>query len=224
MTTVRKSFIVASGALLALGLMTHRVRADYFSSDTRLPSPTYRSTAPVIYETAGGQYRINSFFDVFADFVRVPPPAPGTSEVHSFFDVFTELSFEVPGSPVAIRESPTKQTLRLNGLPPGEPVLMEILEDLDLSSVLPPNVLIRESPTLASTGQTTYTPLGNGVYRIDSFFDVFTELSLDGGQSWTPGSPLHLEGGVPEPSTLILVGLGLFGCTATTLRRARRGR
>src|SRR6185369_7648226 len=27
----------------------------------------------------------------------------------------------------------------------------------------------------------------DGRYRIESFFDVFTELSIDGGQSWMPG-------------------------------------
>ena len=40
--------------------------------------------------------------------------------------------------------------------------------------------------------------MASTVFRIDSFFDVFTELTLDGGQSWTPGgSPMHLTG-VPE--------------------------
>lgn len=40
---------------------------------------------------------------------------------------------------------------------------------------------IRESPTLPSQGQTTITDLGGGQWHIDSFFDVFTELSVDGG-------------------------------------------
>ncbi len=43
------------------------------------------------------------------------------------------------------------------------------------------NVEIRESPTHASTGQTIITDLGGGLFQIDSFFDVFTELSVDGG-------------------------------------------
>ncbi len=40
---------------------------------------------------------------------------------------------------------------------------------------------IRESPSLPSTGQTSITDLGGGLWQIDSFFDVFTELSVDGG-------------------------------------------
>jgi hypothetical protein len=70
------------------------------------------------------------------------------------------------------------------------------------------NILIRESPTLASTGETTITDIGSGMYRIDSFFDVFTELSIDGGQTWIPGdSPMRLEL-IPEPATILLLGLG----------------
>src|SRR5438309_1005328 len=48
-------------------------------------------------------------------------------------------------------------------------------------------IMIRESPTLASTGRTTITDVGSGtnrLYRIDSFFDVNTELSMNGGTNW----------------------------------------
>jgi hypothetical protein len=40
---------------------------------------------------------------------------------------------------------------------------------------------LRESPVENSFGQTTVTDLGGGVYEIDSFFDIFTELSVAGG-------------------------------------------
>ncbi len=82
-------------------------------------------------------------------------------------------------------------------------------------------VLVRESPTLASTGSTRITDLGAGLYQIDSFFDVFTELSLDGGASWIPSStgPAHvtLEPLVPEPGALALLAAGLL-----VLRLSRR--
>lgn len=52
---------------------------------------------------------------------------------------------------------------------------------------LPPGVMIRESPTLASAGGITLTP-SNGVYQIQSFFDLWTEMSVDGGQTWMPGA------------------------------------
>src|SRR5439155_16269437 len=51
---------------------------------------------------------------------------------------------------------------------------------------LPNGILIRESPTLPSRGGTAIDQLSDGSYRIGSFFDIFTEVSTDGGQSWTP--------------------------------------
>jgi hypothetical protein len=43
--------------------------------------------------------------------------------------------------------------------------------------------MLRESPTLQSLGRHTIRPDPRG-YRISSFFDVFLELSTDGGVNW----------------------------------------
>lgn len=69
-------------------------------------------------------------------------------------------------------------------------------------------VMIREDPNRASPGSTDITDLGGGLYHIDSFFDVFTEFSVDGGQTWIAsdyGTRMFL---VPEPATLALLLLG----------------
>ena len=83
-------------------------------------------------------------------------------------------------------------------------------------------LLIRESPTLASLGQTSIIALGGGQFQISSFFDVFTELSIDGGATWVPDSSgperITLMGPVPEPSAYALAGLAA-GLLA--LKRAR---
>jgi hypothetical protein len=69
-------------------------------------------------------------------------------------------------------------------------------------SGLPGGVMIRESPTLASTGHHKSRTVPSGTVYVDSFFDVFTELSVDGGATWLPGSvPTHLE--LAEPPAVI---------------------
>ena len=45
--------------------------------------------------------------------------------------------------------------------------------------------MVRESPSLASLGRTSVRTDSTG-YQISSFFDIFTEVSLDGGQTWSP--------------------------------------
>ena len=58
---------------------------------------------------------------------------------------------------------------------------------------------------------------GGGGYQIDSFFDVFTELSVDGGQSFVPAfNPTHLVSSqtiVPEPATWTLAVMVLAVCS-----------
>ncbi|MHC4697218.1 MAG: hypothetical protein ACYTFA_10780 [Planctomycetota bacterium] len=66
---------------------------------------------------------------------------------------------------------------------------------------------IRESPSLASTGQTTITDLGGGLYQVDSFFDVFTELSVDGG-------PFDPQTDGPGRMVLVPVNQGVCECVA----------
>ena len=84
---------------------------------------------------------------------------------------------------------------------------------LDLSGG---GIMVRESPTLASLGQTSIADIGGGMFKIDSFFDVFTELSLDGGTTWSPSTGSHRVELVPEPASLALLALGL--CTLGVVR------
>jgi hypothetical protein len=89
--------------------------------------------------------------------------------------------------------------------------------------------MIRESPTKTSPGQTTITDLGGGQFGIDSFFDVFTELSLDGGQTWIPSETstrFDLQGqGVPETGgtfVLLLISASVLGLCQIRNQFSRR--
>lgn len=102
--------------------------------------------------------------------------------------------------------------------------------DLQGTSPLGP-FMIRESPTRQSLGRTTITDIGGGLYHIDSFFDVFTELSIDGGVTWMEGtdemgapSAGHVElfehgTVIPEPTSMSLLAAGLVGMMGFIRRR-----
>lgn len=63
---------------------------------------------------------------------------------------------------------------------------------LSLVSVADPMLRVRESPTVASAGMMTMTSDGGAGGTFDSFFDIFFEVSLDGGANWVPQGPLRL--------------------------------
>ena len=69
------------------------------------------------------------------------------------------------------------------------------------------NIQIRESPTLSSLGLTDIANLGGGLYQIDSFFDVFTEMSVDGGP-WMPQTN--------DPVRIVLVSAATVPVQPTT--------
>jgi hypothetical protein len=86
-------------------------------------------------------------------------------------------------------------------------------------------LMIRESPTLISPGRNTISDLGGGQFMMDSFFDVFTELSVDGGKAWYPSTGstrFQLPTEIPEPASLPLTASGL--ALALAILRERRMR
>ncbi len=66
----------------------------------------------------------------------------------------------------------------------GTRVLDAELTALDLRGPgMPEGVLVRESPTKPSTGRYVITSVRHG-YRVEGAYDVWLDLSLDGGRSW----------------------------------------
>jgi hypothetical protein len=75
-------------------------------------------------------------------------------------------------------------------------------------------------PSQQSVGITTVTKFGDK-FLITSFFDIFGELSIDGGP-FVPGPERHLDlGSAPEPAS---AGLGLAGCMTVGILIWRRRR
>ena len=117
-----------------------------------------------------------------------PPPGCGGT-----LDTFNStVQFDVamaPGQPFHHVSAPARVQVCVTQTSPAgtEPRVFQT-EMLQLNingGSLPPGLMIRESPTKASTGQTTIRAVEGG-YMINSFFDIFTEVSLDFGAHWTP--------------------------------------
>lgn len=152
--------------------------------------------------SAGFSGPLDSFFDVFVS-VDLLPLGPGIHNATGLGTVSSTLRIPVIGNGVVLH-SPDSSDGTTDNAFNTEMLSMNLFGS---------GVMLRESPTLASTGRGTLTPDG---YYIASFFDVFVEISVDGGQNWTPGNqPVHLSlTNVPEAgSTLVLlsISLGLLG-------------
>ena len=138
-----------------------------------------------------------------------PPPPPGPGQTHSFsskVDFKLAMGANQPFQQMTADADCTVQ-ITYAGTNGNEQIYQTEMVALNLhGGTLPPGVLLRESPTLTSTGETRINPTAGG-YMISSFFDVFTELSSDGGQTWSPsGTPghmeLHIDPGIP-PTLLV---------------------
>jgi len=154
----------------------------------------------------------------------LPPPGPGGSTTHTFGSMVT---FEVSpngGMTFFPQQAPATVTVRVDFSSQSGATRFfntEMLQ-LDISGgTLPSNILLRESPSLPSPGQTTITTIPGG-FDITSVFNLQLELSTNGGETWVP----QLDGPItvilvaaPEPSTLFLLGFGLISLAALGRQR-----
>ena len=120
-------------------------------------------------------------------------PAPITTPVNLTGPVTTRVSGKVGET------TGTFQT---------EMVSMDLNGIVDLPGQGQTVLSIREDVQLDSGGVTTIRDLPDGTFHIDSFFDVFTELSIDGGRTWSPATdaaPVHLH---EDPERILVSGVG----------------
>ncbi|HEY2954792.1 MAG TPA: hypothetical protein VGK89_06050 [Candidatus Eisenbacteria bacterium] len=131
------------------------------------------------------------------------PPGPGGT-IESFFDVFFKIELDSIGHNQPYQGTGHgRMRLHYNHDNGGDTRYFDTeMVSMDLSGgTLPPYTLVRESPKQPSVGTTTIQSLPGGQFKIDSFFDVFVELSVDGGQSWQPASAPMTETLGPDQPT-----------------------
>jgi len=175
-------------ALFLLGALASPAAAQYCDSSNSCffpPGPcAYLGTGFVTF--SNGWQLTYLDFENSLDCDPLPPLGGSTNQAdHSTFVLKL-----VNGGSTAQASGNALMTMHLFGVPPSvnpREVDLELLA-LDLTGSFPAGMMLRESPTLASPGHMQQTDLGSGTYHVTSFFDVFFELSLDGGQSWSPAS------------------------------------
>ena len=143
----------------------------------------------------------------------------GTWAVDGFFDVSYSIALQQGADPFV--EYSGLSTAHIVGTAPGgsEPRQFSTWRflSLNLSGVLDgvTPFMIRESPTLASTGRTKIKALSGGQFHINSFFKVATEMSLDGGLTSAHGCARTIHRPAGRASSFLLLLAPVAGSDKT---------
>ena len=150
----------------------------------------------------------NVFHRNFLD--HFTPPPLGGSDTHTFGSTVEFDLSQDGGHTFTHASAPATVTVTITGRTNYDGYT--VYYDTEMTQLhasgggLPPGIEIRESPTKASLGRTTTTGGGGGGggggYQIDSFFDVYTEITT-GGSSWQPTTSGPAEV-ILEPETIVV--------------------
>ncbi|MDD5065048.1 MAG: PEP-CTERM sorting domain-containing protein [Phycisphaerae bacterium] len=179
------------------------------------PNVAYRSEEGVIYYPFVGI----SLSDItHGSFTNISRSYIGGDEIE-YFDSVVTAAVDISGIgnfPAVLAGPVTAQVYSKTSGQTGT-FQTEIISMTMSGNVGGVNVMVRESPTLSSSGQTSIEMSSSGWY-IGSFFDVYTELSIDGGQTWVPSEESCRMVLVPEPATICLLVFGGLGILARKRR------
>lgn len=179
------------------------------------------SSQPIIVgdpDPRDGAFQIDSFFDIAYEVNATDSTGTSTFNVDSFFDIAYSM-LVIPGPPEILPNGDESRTfdteilsMDLSGVSP-----IDLFGDPDFDFAIQ---LLPGSPS-APDGHVTVlkspAPGGGDTFNVDSFFDVFVEISVNGGPlvSSTQDSQLRFQAQgsftTPEPSSLLLGALASMG-------------
>ncbi len=192
--TIRRrlwAFLVPCWVGVALGQVVSAPPAGVVSSNDALPPREGAYHGGGVHVFLDGQ--IAATCSSHGGFSRsVPAPArPGSTVVADYSATFVgELTLVPPAAPRRTvhplrAQARMTERIRLAEAQGATRVFDTEMVTLDIRGRgLPDGVLLRESPAARSTGRTTVTTLARDRYQIDSFYDIWLEVSLDGGRTW----------------------------------------
>ncbi|MDB6035833.1 MAG: exported protein of unknown function, partial [Verrucomicrobiales bacterium] len=133
-----------------------------------------------------------------------PPPPPSGSQIQQFsssISMMLSLNGGQSWSPVTAVANAAVQLASSMDANGTRFFNTEMLTLNIGGGTLPQGVLFRESPSKASLGRTSLkTNPASGQTLMESFFDIFTEVTVDGGQNWNAAVTIPGTVGVtPNP-------------------------
>ena len=202
---------------VALCIMTSAVaaRASVITSDPYFAGQgrTYQQTSPAAsFHVGTHTYGIS--FDLDMQGPAIYPPAPG-GESTVTVPVLARARLDIDGNGRSDTMTDGIMVIRHVSTVFNNSWDMEI-QLMNLSGGgggggISPAIMLREYQLFSSISNVLKTDLPGGLFQIDSFFDIFMELSVDGGQTWIPASngPVHMNL-IPSPGAAAIVGIGVI--------------
>jgi len=172
----------------------------------------YRSPDQIHVEFSGPELDIILEDVAHRRFAQVERQTAGADEIETFASTLTAIAnigssgLDGVRMPVTLSGLVTTVVRGKAGATTGSWDTEMVSMSLSGSIAGGPTVLVRENPQLASSGRTTITDLGGGMFNVDSFFDVFTEISVDGGVNWTPAQSATRVELVPPRELISAIG------------------
>jgi hypothetical protein len=208
------------GFVVLAGLCSSAVQAaqQTFWPVNEWPPPTWRfastNDTPMVISVPGLGTIYARRFQLTNLFNPITPPALGSTTSYSYgnsllnFELSLDNAAWVPGQ----ASGPVTMSLQHTNDAGASRLFETRLLQMDMPGTTPfGTFLIRQSPTVASIGQTIITTT-NGGYLISSFINAQWDMSIDGGNTWIPTvSVVYLELGGPPgdmPPTALISHLG----------------